>query len=287
MQSTPAGLYVGGNFALVGDTVASNLAFWNGAKWSPVGKGTNKSVFALEWDNATQSLYVGGYFDSADGKPCPHLARLQNGALVPVGNPTADNLGGGDVRVLKMRGTDLLVGGTFKTLGAKAVGGTVLWTGSEWKPMGSGVGGEANTFTVTGKDVFVGGRFASNGTGTTVNSFARWSGTEWEPVGKGLTGIQDYPGDVMDIEAFGEDVFVTGTFTFAGGKPSSYFAEWTAEPQPGAVRERARKNAGSESQRYRLVAGKIRVKGNAEGTASELRDLAGRRLGPGKERVRE
>jgi hypothetical protein len=52
------------------------------------------------------------------------------------------------------------------------------------------------------------------------NYVARWDGSSWSDLGSGV----DY--EVYSLSMIGEAVFVGGWFSFAGGKPSCYFAHW-------------------------------------------------------------
>jgi hypothetical protein len=56
-------LYIGGGFTLVGNTLATNIAQWNGSRWSALGSGMNSDVFALAVSGST--LYAGGGFTTA------------------------------------------------------------------------------------------------------------------------------------------------------------------------------------------------------------------------------
>jgi trimeric autotransporter adhesin len=40
-------VYIGGLFNVVGDTLATSIAKWDGSIWSPLGKGVNGAVRAL------------------------------------------------------------------------------------------------------------------------------------------------------------------------------------------------------------------------------------------------
>src|SRR5690348_14301476 len=73
--NTNAGLvYVGGQFNVVGTTVASNLAVWNGTNWSALGLGVDGAVNALALDEAG-NLYVGGSFTNAGGTTANRIAK--------------------------------------------------------------------------------------------------------------------------------------------------------------------------------------------------------------------
>ena len=67
-------LYIGGEFTLVGDVFANEIAKWNGTSWTPLGSGLGGgSVSALAVSGS--DLYAGGEFTTAGGKVSPYIAR--------------------------------------------------------------------------------------------------------------------------------------------------------------------------------------------------------------------
>ena len=72
-------LYIGGIFTAVGNTLANNVAQWNGSSWSALGSGMNDEVLALAVSGST--LYAGGDFTTAGGAPMPITSRNGTGAV--------------------------------------------------------------------------------------------------------------------------------------------------------------------------------------------------------------
>jgi len=66
-------LYIGGNFTLVGDVLANNIAKWNGSSWSTLGSGMNNSVSALAVSGS--DVFAGGYFTEAGGSAANFIAK--------------------------------------------------------------------------------------------------------------------------------------------------------------------------------------------------------------------
>ncbi len=77
-DGTGSALFVGGIFTAAGGLTAGHIARWSNS-WSAVGStGTNGTVSALAsfiTDPAGAALWVGGAFDSADGKPSSNIGR--------------------------------------------------------------------------------------------------------------------------------------------------------------------------------------------------------------------
>ena len=74
-------LFVGGEFSVVGNVVASNIAKWDGRQWQSLGSGTNDNVYALTVYNG--ELIAGGTFTTAGGKQANYIARLDGHSRSP------------------------------------------------------------------------------------------------------------------------------------------------------------------------------------------------------------
>ena len=78
-----------------------------------------------------------------------------------------------------------------------------------------------------GKDVYVGGRFASAG-GVAVNGIARWDGEAWSNVGGGIDfclGTFCFP-TVYALQVKGNELIAGGNFGSIGGVPANKIARW-------------------------------------------------------------
>jgi hypothetical protein len=98
-----------------------------------------------------------------------------------------------------------------------------------WENLGTGVegvlNGSVNAIAISGTDVFVGGSFTDAGGVPGANRIARWDGTSWNALGTGITG--GFSPAVYAIAISGNDVYVGGSFTNAGGVTgANYIARW-------------------------------------------------------------
>jgi hypothetical protein len=59
--------------------------------------------------------------------------------------------------------------------------------------------------------------------GVSVNRIARWDGTQWKNVGGGVTGGIS---DIYSMAVYQGELYVGGTFGYAGGKPAMNIARW-------------------------------------------------------------
>ncbi|WP_397546763.1 T9SS type A sorting domain-containing protein [Rhodothermus marinus] len=153
VDSLRGGVFVGGHFPGVqnadGSVIAStNIAYWNGSTWEPLGEGISDvqgTVYALVYNAPLQQLYAGGTFDFWKGK---NLARW-NVALqqweslgdvtgCPFFDVTCSSLiSNGAVYALKLIGKyRLFVGGNFNNTGELSVSGLGYYSiiDSVWLP---------------------------------------------------------------------------------------------------------------------------------------------------------
>jgi hypothetical protein len=219
-------LYIGGNFTLVGNTLANRIAKWNGTTWSPLGSGMDDRVQALAVSGG--DLYAGGWFTTAGGNPATNIAKWNGSTWSPLGSGM-----NGLVFALAVSGNDLFAGGYFTMAGGSAVANIAKWNGSSWSPLGSGMGSHVFdpdppivfALAVSGSDLYAGGLFTIAG-GTEASYVAKWNGSSWSPLGSGIVGD---PGDVRGVYALavsGSDLYAGGWFITAGGSAVTNIAKW-------------------------------------------------------------
>lgn len=88
-----------------------------------------------------------------------------------------------------------------------------------------GVNGPVNAIAVNGNDVYVGGNFTTAG-GVVVNSIAKWDGSNWSALGTGIFTSYGFAGTVYSIAISGNNVYVGGMFSLAGGTSANNIAKW-------------------------------------------------------------
>lgn len=215
-------IYAGGLFVNAGQTLASNVARWDGRNWSPLGTGlasaTPFASQALSLAAVGNLLYVGGTFVTAGGGAASHIASWDgaNWSGLSTGMNT-------NVNALLGKGTDLYAGGLFTTAGGLGVHGIARWDGSAWHDVGGGVtGGSAavDSLAMDNTYVYAGGNFTTAG-GTAAANIARWDGANWTALGTGVNSsvfaMAIGPGGVL---------YAGGSFTTAGGGSANRIAMW-------------------------------------------------------------
>jgi hypothetical protein len=217
-------LYIGGNFTIVGNTIANYIAEWNGSSWSALGSGMGSgagglpSVSALAVSGST--LYAGGYFTTAGTNEVNNIAQWNGTSWSPLGPGLSGGQFGSDVSALAVSGSTLYAGGGFTTAGGNSANYIAQWNGSSWSPLGSGVNGEVSALAVEGSTLYAGGHFTTAG-GSAANSIAQWNGNIWSSLGSGMSG-----GYVDALAVLGGTLYAGGIFTTAGGNAASGIARW-------------------------------------------------------------
>jgi hypothetical protein len=222
-------LYTAGEFRYPDLSDASNLWRWDGRDWHPVeappvgpstiaaygehlyagGSGTEfesdtlvTRLFAARWDQAHWEVI---------------LSSEANGSWLTPG-----------VSRMATYGQYLIVRGDLLPVGD---GHLAMWDGSSWHPLPWGVGAWdpklSSGVTAFGEyrgNLVAGGNFWRDES----CSLAWLDGSLWKSFGSGIQGRHPrcYGGHVGAIAEFQGKLYVSGAFTFAGGKFSSNIARW-------------------------------------------------------------
>ena len=234
-------VYIGGNFDHAGNVDAKNIARWNGTSWSALGDGIMVE-FESDFSEVVQSIvvvgnnvYIAGKFDTA-GDQVAHLFARWNGTSWSALNNDKNFQQSDEANVLAAGPNNgVYVGGTFRIAGTYLSRNIGLWTGTAWQALGQGATEgiyidnaaqiRAMAFDNNGR-IYVGGRMATVG-GMPVNNIAMWDGTKWNALGSGTEGnggLDD--GSVEAMVLVGNDLYVGGNFTKAGGVTAQHLAKY-------------------------------------------------------------
>lgn len=139
------------------------------------------------------------------------------------------------INAVAVSGGKVYVGGAFHTFGWLSTvnyNNVAMWDGHGWHPLGSGTSGgtnsgQVNAIAVLGRDVYVGGEFATAG-GITANDIAKWNSTTgWSALG---TGVGGGCCSVNAIAATGTSatptVYAGGDFSTIGGTAAGDIGVW-------------------------------------------------------------
>jgi len=140
----------------------------------------------------------------------------------------------GDVYVVAADGQgNVFVGGGFTSVGGVSANNVARFNTqtNTWSSLGTGssngVNGWVSALAVVGDEVFVGGSFTSAG-GVSANYVARFNAqtNTWSTLGTGSSnGVDNW---VSALAVVGNEVFVGGGFTSAGGIASTFIAHWNS-----------------------------------------------------------
>ena len=233
-------VYVGGNFTQAGGTAMNRVAQFDTSTqtWASLGSGTangvNGFVSALAVSGST--VYVGGEFVQAGGKPANFVARFDttNEIWSSLGSGATNGVRG-RVNALAVSGRTLYVGGDFDQAGGEPANSVARFDtiSQTWARLGSGVinlaGTRVTAIAVSGSTLYVGGNFTWAG-GLWVNGVARFdtSTQTWASLGvgaaNGVTG--GVYRESLALAASGNMVYLGGLFTHAGGAPASRVARF-------------------------------------------------------------
>lgn len=186
--------------------------------WTPVGLGTNNTVWCMKNDTVNNLLYVGGEFSLAGGISVNNIAKW-NGS-------NWDSLSSGIngyVFAMCIYNGELYVGGSFSIAGGLSANNIAKWNGLNWSSLGSGTNGMIKSLTVYNGELYVGGYNTTIAGGINVNNIAKWNGSIWTSVG---TGIEPSPAIVNAQIVFNNELYVGGEFPTAGGISVNNIAKW-------------------------------------------------------------
>lgn len=190
-------IVVGGHFAEIGGTAATNVARFNGTTWSPVGvDGLGETVTALTTMPNGDPIAISGksvvrWTGTAWIRLGPSFAAPPNALIVGAdGAP--------------------VVAGDF-------IGSDVLrWTGVDWQRLGTGPAGPVQSLLVLGDGDIVAGPVVAAGSTRTLE---RWNGVSWSPLG----GTVDATVWTLAF-ALNGDLLLGGDFALANGAVRARFA---------------------------------------------------------------
>jgi trimeric autotransporter adhesin len=230
-------VYAGGEFWLAGGEQANYLARWDGSAWHTIGSGSDNGVTTPGWfaivkvlATSGSDLYVGGQFSRAGEIDANSVARWDGEQWHALGSTGSNGLNA-RVNAMVLSGDDVYVGGWFTEAGDIQANRVARWDGSSWHSLGNGehngVSASVSSMAISGNQVYVGGSFTQAGE-TLVSRVARWDGSDWHGLGSGAeNGVQGGLNTSVDaLAVWGEDIYIGGDFTEAGGAPAHSLARW-------------------------------------------------------------
>jgi len=124
-------------------------------------------------------------------------------------------------------GYRMFIGGQFYSVKGVSATNVAYYDFNDglWHALGLGIArGKVNALACINGLLYAGGNFTNAG-GLTANRIAQWDGASWSALGSGLVGTST-AATVNSIAVSGNNVYVTGNFTNAGGILASNVAVW-------------------------------------------------------------
>jgi hypothetical protein len=207
-------VYGTGAFRAVGGVLTGNLAKWDGAEWSQVGRGTLEGLSGAATCLAVgvTNVFVAGTFEYAGGVAARHIARWDGARWHALGA----GIGG---RIIQMAalGDRLYVIGEFSAAGDVAANNVASWDGTNWSAFGGGLSGALMAITAAGADVYV--ARVLDGTDAVVS---RWDGVTWTDVARGFIGY--WP--IHCVAVVDGSILIGGRFPEIAGRTVNNIARW-------------------------------------------------------------
>jgi len=208
--------------------------------WSSLGTGSSNGVLGgvLALAVVGNEVYVGGFFTSAGGVSANYVARFntQTNTWSSLGTGSSNGVDSA-VLALAVVGNEVFVGGWFTSAGGVSANRVARFNTqtNTWSALGTGssngVNGEVRELAVVGNEVVVGGRFTSAG-GVSANSVARFNTqtNTWSALGTGSSnGVSGILASVLALAVVGNEVYVGGGFTSAGGVSANNVARFNTQ----------------------------------------------------------
>jgi len=248
LKSWGGRLYAGGGLFPAGATLpVGALASWDGQGWQMhvtdlTSASNNPGIFSLEThdDGTGERLYAAGRFDAIDGVFASGVARLEDATWSPVGQAFTSTGAFAAVKALTVfddgAGAKLYAGSySYRLPGQPSPGGfiaaqVIRWDGADWSQVGDWLG----TGIVEDIEVFDDGGGAALYAGgqalPDVQYLNKFESGAWQVVGGGFTAVQPpWPG-VFGLSAWGDSLYVGGTFTDLEGPAANSIVAWRGCP---------------------------------------------------------
>jgi hypothetical protein len=242
-------VFVGGYFTFAGGVNANNVARFNTQTntWSTLGTGSSNGLsnygsYVHALAVVGNEVFVGGGFTSAGGVSANRVARFNTLTNTWSSLGTGSSNGVNDVvNALAVVGNEVFVGGYFTSAGGVSANRVARFNTltNTWSRLGTGSSNGVSVdgslpavyaLAVLGNEVVVGGNFTSAG-GVSANRVARFNTltNTWSSLGTGSSnGVSGgfVAADVTALAVVGNEVYMGGFFTSAGGVSANFVARF-------------------------------------------------------------
>lgn len=196
-DSISGNVYAGGRFVFAGDSIAYNVARWDGSQWHKMGNGFNGTVTKLIQYQDT--LYACGSFTASGTDSIKRMAKWVNNSWMPIGSGA-----NGTVYDMMVMNNLLYAGGSFTSFNGMTSNRMIKYNGTAWSVVGS----NDLDATVIGMVNFNNSLLVYSRYGFSIN----WNYSEIaELVGNNWVLTYDFPYDLYSLHVFNNELYGTTT----------------------------------------------------------------------------
>ncbi len=213
-------LYAGGSFSHAGDTLASNVAWFDGVEWrgmydqGEITQGTSGEVLDIDFGSG---VVVVGTFGTAGGVNASNVASWSKLGPMWANYSTGTN---NRVRAVTPTNEGIVIGGDFSKAGGSDVNNIAIWDGTDWQPMGNGSNGVVPSLTHATGEAIAFGWFDDS----PYRKVARYRNGLWEILGGESVII-----DAISMVTDGTNIWVGNQGSTTPGNTTGTLAYWNNE----------------------------------------------------------
>jgi hypothetical protein len=205
---------VGGDFWVIGDVTAKNVAMWDGRTWQPFGAGVGAPGFGVgSLAVCNGELIAAGLFSDAGGIPVANIARWDGAQWRPLGSGVSNT-----VTAMAAYDGSLYVSGEFGFAGGIPVNGNARWDGAAWHAF-NGIDGPAEDMVVYQNQLVLAGSFFFPELIDTAE-IAAWDGANWHFL------VDQLDGSIGALGVHEDALIAGGEFVYLEGVSAQNIARW-------------------------------------------------------------
>jgi len=199
-------VYIGGS-----GIGSGNVMKWNGTEWSSLGTGVTGSVYAMAFHGPTNTLYVGGSFNTTDAPKIYGLAKWNGTKWDSVGFSVNANSGSGSATIssIAVDGSNLYIAGnSYMKIGGKSIQYIGKWNGTAWSVVDSLLDEPVSNVVVVNGELFASGVHRQfQPSNSAMKNLARFSNGKWEALGF-ITGYAS--AQIEQLAVYDNEVLIAG-----------------------------------------------------------------------------
>jgi trimeric autotransporter adhesin len=219
-------------------TAIDAIEEWNGADWIsipllPVGNGYNAAAADVDLLYIAQGSQISKWDGSSwSNIPAAFQGRYVQGTSGVFGIPTNPTYVAPTITSMIVFNGELYVAGDFTGVNGLAITNLARWNGTTWSSAGDAFdtsSAKISSMAKSSNRLYIAGDFQNVG-GVAAQNIARWDGAQWAALDSGISNDFGVVSSVS-LAAYGNQLYVLGNFSRAGGLRAQKFAVWT-EPLP-------------------------------------------------------